>query len=189
MSSLSKSKSAFLKSRVLTLMFSFLLFLRIFNSVIYFLLGMMESSSLEIALENDTQEEGKLYEVDSLNNLNKLNVCSDGSQHLLNQEEENTGDGWMTWSSIRSQCVFFVTLIITLIVSLALVSFVIILIIQTGKKMDQVSSRLEFERNNIEELKKINNLLLKHLNQSGFMEKEGDLVRGQTPSIPVLHEH
>uniref|UniRef100_A0A7M4FXC8 Leucine rich single-pass membrane protein 1 n=1 Tax=Crocodylus porosus TaxID=8502 RepID=A0A7M4FXC8_CROPO len=132
----------------------------------------MESSSLEIALENDTQEEGKLYEVDSLNNLNKLNVCSDGSQHLL---KENTGDGWMTWSSIRSQCVFFVTLIITLIVSLALVSFVIILIIQTGKKMDQVSSRLEFEKNNIEELKKINNLLLKHLNQSGFMEKEGDL--------------
>ncbi|KYO47612.1 leucine-rich single-pass membrane protein 1 isoform C [Alligator mississippiensis] len=90
--------------------------------------GMMESSSLEIALENDTQEEGKLYEVDSLNNLNKLNVCSDGSQHLLNREEENTGDGWITWSSIRSQCVFFVTLIITLIVSLALVSFVIILI-------------------------------------------------------------
>uniref|UniRef100_A0A7M4ES00 Leucine rich single-pass membrane protein 1 n=1 Tax=Crocodylus porosus TaxID=8502 RepID=A0A7M4ES00_CROPO len=122
----------------------------------------MESSSLEIALENDTQEEGKLYEVDSLNNLNKLNVCSDGSQHLLS-------------ISIRSQCVFFVTLIITLIVSLALVSFVIILIIQTGKKMDQVSSRLEFEKNNIEELKKINNLLLKHLNQSGFMEKEGDL--------------
>ncbi|XP_025064653.1 leucine-rich single-pass membrane protein 1 isoform X1 [Alligator sinensis] len=150
---------------------------------------MMESSSLEIALENDTQEEGKLYEVDSLNNLNKLNVCSDGAQHLLNREEENTGDGWMTWSSIRSQCVFFVTLIITLIVSLALVSFVIILIIQTGKKMDQVSSRLEFERKNIEELKKINNLLLKHLNQSGIMEKKGDLVTGQTPSVPVLHEY
>ncbi|KYO47610.1 leucine-rich single-pass membrane protein 1 isoform A [Alligator mississippiensis] len=151
--------------------------------------SMMESSSLEIALENDTQEEGKLYEVDSLNNLNKLNVCSDGSQHLLNREEENTGDGWITWSSIRSQCVFFVTLIITLIVSLALVSFVIILIIQTGKKMDQVSSSLEFERKNIEELKKINDLLLKHLNQSGIMEKKGDLVTGQTPSVPVLHEH
>ncbi|CAM4474260.1 unnamed protein product [Caretta caretta] len=43
----------------------------------------MESSSLEIDLL-DTNEEGKLYVVDSLNNLNKLHLCSDGSQHLLN---------------------------------------------------------------------------------------------------------
>lgn len=42
----------------------------------------MERPSLEIKLPN-THEEGKLYVVDSLNNLNKLNVCPDGSQHTL----------------------------------------------------------------------------------------------------------
>lgn len=47
-----------------------------------FLLDTMERPSLEINLP-DTHEEGKLYVVDSLNNLNKLNVCPDGSQHAL----------------------------------------------------------------------------------------------------------
>lgn len=42
----------------------------------------MERPSLEVNL-SDTQEEGKLYVVDSLNNLNKLNVCPDGAQHVL----------------------------------------------------------------------------------------------------------
>ncbi|KAM6384612.1 leucine-rich single-pass membrane protein 1 isoform 1-T1 [Alca torda] len=91
----------------------------------------MERPSLEINLP-DTHEEGKLYVVDSLNNLNKLNVCPDGSQHALD-EEENAGDtGENTaGSNIRNQCLFFVTFILTLIVSLALVSFVIFLINKT----------------------------------------------------------
>uniref|UniRef100_A0A8C6ZFS6 Leucine rich single-pass membrane protein 1 n=1 Tax=Nothoprocta perdicaria TaxID=30464 RepID=A0A8C6ZFS6_NOTPE len=87
---------------------------------------------------------GKLYVVDSLNNLNKLTVCAEDSQHVLGG------------SNIRNQCLFVVTLILTLIVSLALVSFVIFLIIQTRNKMDQLSSRLISERKNIEELKKMN---------------------------------
>uniref|UniRef100_A0A8D0EHG7 Leucine rich single-pass membrane protein 1 n=1 Tax=Strix occidentalis caurina TaxID=311401 RepID=A0A8D0EHG7_STROC len=111
----------------------------------------MERPSLEINLP-DTYEEGKLYVVDSLNNLNKLNVCPDGSQHAL----ENTAG-----SNIRNQCLFFVTFILTLIVSLALVSFVIFLIIQTRNKVDQISSRLISEKKNIEDLKKINNMILK----------------------------
>uniref|UniRef100_A0A8D0EHQ6 Leucine rich single-pass membrane protein 1 n=1 Tax=Strix occidentalis caurina TaxID=311401 RepID=A0A8D0EHQ6_STROC len=117
----------------------------------------MERPSLEINLP-DTYEEGKLYVVDSLNNLNKLNVCPDGSQHALG-------------TNIRNQCLFFVTFILTLIVSLALVSFVIFLIIQTRNKVDQISSRLISEKKNIEDLKKINNMILKHLNQSGIKEK------------------
>ncbi|NXV30494.1 LSME1 protein, partial [Rissa tridactyla] len=128
----------------------------------------MERPSLEINLP-DTHEEGKLYVVDSLNNLNKLNVCPDGSQHALD-EEENTGDtGENTaGSNIRNQRLFFVTFILTLIISLALVSFVIFLIIQTRNKMDQITSRLLSEKKNIEELKKMNNMILKHLNQSGI---------------------
>jgi len=42
----------------------------------------MEKSSLEINLPN-SDEERKLYVVDSLNNLNKLNVCPDEFQRPL----------------------------------------------------------------------------------------------------------
>ncbi|CAN0003752.1 unnamed protein product [Bubo scandiacus] len=131
----------------------------------------MERPSLEINLP-DTYEEGKLYVVDSLNNLNKLNVCPDGSQYALDEEENTGGTGENTaGSNIRNQCLFFVTFILTLIVSLALVSFVIFLIIQTRNKVDQISSRLISEKKNIEDLKKMNNMILKHLNQSGIKEK------------------
>ncbi|KFP35515.1 Leucine-rich single-pass membrane protein 1, partial [Chlamydotis macqueenii] len=130
----------------------------------------MERPSLEINLP-DTQEEGKLYVVDSLNNLNKLNICPDRSQPVLDEEESTGGMGENTaGSNIRNQCLFFITFILTLIVSLVLVSFVIFLIIQTRNKMDQISSRLISEKKNIEELKKMNNMILKHLNQSGIKE-------------------
>ncbi|NXL89148.1 LSME1 protein, partial [Alectura lathami] len=131
----------------------------------------MEKPSLEINLPS-TDEEGKLYVVDSLNNLNKLNVCPDESQHALDEEDENiggTGEN-MTGSNTRNQCYFFIAFILTLIVSLAIVSFVIFLIIQTRNKMDQISSRLVAERKNIEELKKMNNMILQYLNQSGMKE-------------------
>ncbi|NXI57542.1 LSME1 protein, partial [Chloroceryle aenea] len=130
----------------------------------------MERPSLEINLP-DTHEEGKLYVVDSLNNLNKLNVCPDGSEHALDEEENTDGAGEnAAESNIRNQCFFFVTFILTLIVSLALVSFVIFLIIQTRNKLDQISSKLISEKKNIEELKKMHNMILKHLNQSGIKE-------------------
>ncbi|KAM9293463.1 leucine-rich single-pass membrane protein 1 [Morus bassanus] len=142
----------------------------------------MEKPSLEINLP-DTHEEGKLYVVDSLNNLNKLNVCPDGSQHALDEEENTGGTGENTGgSNIRNQCLFFVTFIFTLIVSLALVSFVIFLIIHTRNKMDQISSRLISEKKNIEELKKMNNMILKQLNQSGIKEK-GRYLFTQSPDL------
>uniref|UniRef100_A0A5F7ZU70 Leucine rich single-pass membrane protein 1 n=1 Tax=Macaca mulatta TaxID=9544 RepID=A0A5F7ZU70_MACMU len=72
------------------------------------------------------QEDGKLYVVDSINDLNKLNLCPAGSQHLFPLEDKipvlgtNSGNG--------SRSLFFVGLLIVLIVSLALVFFVIFLI-------------------------------------------------------------
>ncbi|KFP02650.1 Leucine-rich single-pass membrane protein 1, partial [Calypte anna] len=130
----------------------------------------MERPSLEINLP-DTHEEGKLYVVDSLNNLNKLNVCPDESQHAQDEEENTGGTGEdTTGSNGRNQRLFFTTFILTLIISLALVSFVIFLIIQTRNKMDQISSRLTYEKKNIEELKKMNNMILKHLRQPGIKE-------------------
>uniref|UniRef100_A0A8C9NGD5 Leucine rich single-pass membrane protein 1 n=1 Tax=Serinus canaria TaxID=9135 RepID=A0A8C9NGD5_SERCA len=128
----------------------------------------MERSSLEFKLP-DTHEEGKLYVVDSLNNLNKLNVCPAESQH----EEDNTGGTGesMAGSHASNQRLFLVTFVLTLTVSLALVSFVIFLIFQTRNEVDQISSRLLSEKKNIEELKKLNNIILKHLNQSRIKEK------------------
>ncbi|NXC10299.1 LSME1 protein, partial [Orthonyx spaldingii] len=130
----------------------------------------MERPSLEFNLP-DTHEEGKLYVVDSLNNLNKLNVCADESQRSLDEEENTGGTGEsMAGNNTRNQHLLFITFILTLIISLALVSFVIFLIIQTKNEVDQISSRLLSEKKNIEELKKMNNIILKHLNRSGIKE-------------------
>ncbi|NXU30732.1 LSME1 protein, partial [Thalassarche chlororhynchos] len=139
----------------------------------------MERPSLEINLP-DIHEEGKLYVVDSLNNLNKLNVCPDGSQHAL----VNKGSLISILSSICKVLwlllgLFFVTYIffifffklgdsVDLIPSVKYIK--IIFHIQTRNKMDQISSRLISEKKNIEELKKMNNMILKHLNQSGIKE-------------------
>ncbi|XP_004626478.1 leucine-rich single-pass membrane protein 1 isoform X2 [Octodon degus] len=108
-------------------------------------------------------EDGKLYIVDSINDLNKLNVCPAGSQHLFSLEEKTPGLG--THSGNGSQSLFFLGLLIALIVSLAMVFFVIFLIIQTGNKMEDVSRRLAAEGRDIDELKKINSLIVKRLNQ------------------------
>ncbi|XP_004461641.1 leucine-rich single-pass membrane protein 1 [Dasypus novemcinctus] len=108
-------------------------------------------------------EDGKLYVVDSINDLNKLNLCPAGSQHLFPLEEKIPDRG--THSGNGSRSLFFVGLIIMLIVSLALVSFVLFLIIQTGRKMDDVSRRLTAEGKDIDDLKKINSMILKRLNE------------------------
>ncbi|NWY99906.1 LSME1 protein, partial [Loxia curvirostra] len=130
----------------------------------------MERPSLEFKLP-DTHEEGKLYVVDSLNNLNKLNVCPAESQPSLDEEDNTGGTGEsMAGSHASNQRLFLVTFVLTLTVSLALVSFVIFLIFQTRNEVDQISSRLLSEKKNIEELKKLNNIILKHLNQSRIKE-------------------
>ncbi|XP_073094678.1 leucine-rich single-pass membrane protein 1 isoform X1 [Manis javanica] len=108
-------------------------------------------------------EDRKLYVVDSINDLNKLNLCPVESQHLFPLEEKVPVIG--TDPGNGSHCLFFVGLIIVLIVSLALVSFVIFLIVQTGNKMDDVSRRLMAEGKDIEDLKKINSMIVKRLNQ------------------------
>ncbi|XP_007120089.2 leucine-rich single-pass membrane protein 1 isoform X2 [Physeter macrocephalus] len=108
-------------------------------------------------------EDRKLYVVDSINDLNKLNLCPAGSQHLFPLEEKIPDIG--TNSGNGNHSLFLVGLIIVLIVSLALVSFVIFLIVQTGNKMEDVSRRLAAEGKDIDDLKKINSIIVKQLNQ------------------------
>ncbi|XP_007469808.1 PREDICTED: leucine-rich single-pass membrane protein 1 [Lipotes vexillifer] len=108
-------------------------------------------------------EDRKLYVVDSINDLNKLNLCPAGSQHLFPLEEKILDIG--TNSGNGNHSLFLVGLIIVLIVSLALVSFVIFLIVQTGNKMEDVSRRLAAEGRDIDDLKKINSIIVKRLNQ------------------------
>ncbi|XP_060100534.1 leucine-rich single-pass membrane protein 1 [Heteronotia binoei] len=148
---------------------------------------MMETSSHETDLRN-SHEEGKLYIVDSLNNLNEQRLCVVRSQHqTLWQENTNSAGCWTIQNSMRCHSWFFVILIITLIVSLALVSFVIILIVHTGDKMDDVSRKIVLEKKNIEDLKKLNDVILRYLNQTELVENVGNLIRMQTKqSRPVL---
>ncbi|CAH6777986.1 leucine-rich single-pass membrane protein 1 [Phodopus roborovskii] len=108
-------------------------------------------------------EEGKLYVVDSINDLNKLNLCPTESQHLFSLEKKIPNAGTNPGNGNRG--LFFVGLLLVLTVSLALVFFAIFLIIQTGNQMDDVSKRLTAERKDIDDLKKINNMIVKRLSQ------------------------
>ncbi|KAH0616599.1 hypothetical protein JD844_027829 [Phrynosoma platyrhinos] len=149
--------------------------------------GMMDSPA-----ENDAEnshDEGRLYVVDSLNNLNEQNHCLAHSQHATVWEENTDNPGClMMQSNLRCQSWFFVTSIITLIVSLALVSFVIILIVHTGEKMDEVSRKIVLERKSIEDLKKFNDMILQYLNQTELMENIENISTVQTrqpsPDLP-----
>ncbi|XP_024418655.2 leucine-rich single-pass membrane protein 1 [Desmodus rotundus] len=112
---------------------------------------------------HDIVEDRKLYVVDSINDLHKLNLCPAESQHLFSPAEKVPGG--RTASGSGSSSLFFVGLIVVLIISLALVSFVIFLIIQTGNKMDNVLQRLAAEGKDIDDLKKLNSMIVKRLNQ------------------------
>ncbi|XP_037367692.1 leucine-rich single-pass membrane protein 1 [Talpa occidentalis] len=106
-------------------------------------------------------EERKLYVVDSINDLHKLNLCPAGPQHHFPEKIPGFG----TNSRNGSRSLFLMGLIIVLIVSLALVTFVIVLVVQTGNRMEDVSRRLTAERKDIDDLKKLNSLIVKRLNQ------------------------
>ncbi|XP_029396878.1 leucine-rich single-pass membrane protein 1 isoform X1 [Mus pahari] len=108
-------------------------------------------------------EEGRLYVVDSINDLNKLNLCPTESQHLFSLEDKLPNAGTTPGNGRRG--LFFVGLLLVLTVSLALVFFAIFLIIQTGKEMEDVSRRLTAEGKDIDDLKKINSMIVKRLNR------------------------
>ncbi|KAK1334753.1 hypothetical protein QTO34_004319 [Cnephaeus nilssonii] len=108
-------------------------------------------------------EDRKLYVVDSINDLHRLNFCPAGSQHLLPPEEKTPEAGSRSGDG-RSR-LLFLGLVLALVVSLVLVALVTFLIIQTGSKMDNVSRRLAAEGKDIDELKKLNSMIVKRLNQ------------------------
>ncbi|KAM4873689.1 leucine-rich single-pass membrane protein 1 [Thomomys bottae] len=121
------------------------------------------NDSIQDTNSHGVHEDGKLYVVDSINDLNKLNLCPAGSQQLFPLEVKIPDLG--TNSGNGSRSLFFLGLLIVLIVSLALVFFVIFLIIQTGTRMDDVSRRLTAEGKDIDDLKKINNMIVQRLDQ------------------------
>ncbi|CAO2586184.1 Leucine-rich single-pass membrane protein 1 [Lemmus lemmus] len=108
-------------------------------------------------------EEGKLYVVDSINDLNKLNLCQTESKHLFQLEEKISNAATHPGRGRRG--LVFVGLLLMLTVSLALVFFAIFLIIQTGNQMEDVSRRLTAEGKDIDDLKKINSMIIKRLNK------------------------
>ncbi|XP_024902620.1 leucine-rich single-pass membrane protein 1 isoform X1 [Pteropus alecto] len=86
----------------------------------------------EDAGSDGIHEDRKLYVVDSINDLNKLNLFPAGSQHLFPLEEKTPDVG--TNSGSRSHSLFFLGLIVVLIVGLVLVSFVMFLIVSVLKR-------------------------------------------------------
>ncbi|KAM5303010.1 leucine-rich single-pass membrane protein 1 isoform 2-T2 [Glossophaga mutica] len=112
---------------------------------------------------HEVAEDRKLYVVDSINDLHQLNLCPADSQHLFLPEEKVPGRGAASGSG--SYRLFFLGLVAALILSLVLVSFVIFLIVQTGNKMDNMLRRLAAERKDIDDLKKLNSMIVKRLNQ------------------------
>ncbi|XP_061493824.1 leucine-rich single-pass membrane protein 1 isoform X2 [Rhineura floridana] len=143
----------------------------------------MGSSSAESDLQN-SHEEGKLYAVDSLNNLNEQNLSVAQSQHQVWEENLDSWSCLTMQNGMRCQSWFFVTLIITLIVSLALISFVIILIVHTGDKIDEVSRKIVLEKKSIDDLKKLNVMILQHLNQTELIKNLGNIsiMQARQPS-------
>nr|XP_033815487.1 leucine-rich single-pass membrane protein 1 [Geotrypetes seraphini]XP_033815488.1 leucine-rich single-pass membrane protein 1 [Geotrypetes seraphini]XP_033815489.1 leucine-rich single-pass membrane protein 1 [Geotrypetes seraphini]XP_033815490.1 leucine-rich single-pass membrane protein 1 [Geotrypetes seraphini] len=128
----------------------------------------MNTSSLEIDFL-DFSEEGKLYAVDSLNNLNKLNLCTDDCQDHLNTQEGMRADESILpiEQSKKSQYICFLLFITALVLSLALASFAVFQIIQTRDKMDEVYKKVISGGKDIEELYEMNSALLKFFNQTG----------------------
>ncbi|XP_026568877.1 leucine-rich single-pass membrane protein 1 isoform X2 [Pseudonaja textilis] len=130
----------------------------------------MEGSS-ESVFKN-SHEEGKLYAVDSLNNLNEHISAVQTQLPMVCEDNIDSNGCPIMQRGIRCQSWYFVTLIIILIVSLALVSFVIILIVHTGEKMDEASRKIILQRRNIDNLKKLNDMILQYFNQTETREEE-----------------
>ncbi|XP_070611598.1 leucine-rich single-pass membrane protein 1 [Erythrolamprus reginae] len=126
-------------------------------------------SSSESVFKN-SHEEGKLYTVDSLNNLNE-HVSAVQTQPPMVCEDDTDSNGCQIMQrGIGCQSWYFVTLIIILIVSLVLVFFVIILIVHTGEKMDEVSRKIILQRRSIDNLRKLNDMILQYFNQTETIE-------------------
>ncbi|XP_069484011.1 leucine-rich single-pass membrane protein 1 [Ambystoma mexicanum] len=107
-------------------------------------------------------QEGKLYAVDSLNNLNKLNLCIEEGQDLM--QEKSTPS--LPWSTMKRQCICLLMLIMAVAVPFILVSHVAIFFAQANKDTDDMLNRLTSGAKEIDALRKINNLIFNRLNKT-----------------------
>ncbi|XP_069085059.1 leucine-rich single-pass membrane protein 1 [Pleurodeles waltl] len=110
----------------------------------------------------DLSQEGKLYAVDSLNNLNKLNICIDEHQDLMHDDSTDE----MPWSTMRGQCLFLLTLIIIAVVTCILILCIVGFFVQARKDTDDMLTRLTSGGKEIEELLSISHLIFNHLKKN-----------------------
>ncbi|XP_053575751.1 leucine-rich single-pass membrane protein 1 isoform X2 [Bombina bombina] len=110
-------------------------------------------------------ENRKLYAADSLNNLNKLNLCTNERDNIFKEYDENSSDVHVpdSWTNRRSQSIFFSLLVIAVIATLIVAFCSILLLVQASSTTHEVSQRLEKEAKDIT---KISKLLLYNLNQT-----------------------
>ncbi|XP_028650442.1 leucine-rich single-pass membrane protein 1-like isoform X2 [Erpetoichthys calabaricus] len=138
----------------------------------------MNDLSSEIDLDV-LDEEGKLYTADSLNNLNKLNVCidpqellSDSFKQLSRMTKENehsplckseTNEKWL--SSSRCLCILLIVVAVALVASLLLSCYAVILMVETTEKMDILTSTTSEEKY-LAELSRWRDIIKGFINQS-----------------------
>ncbi|XP_075455050.1 leucine-rich single-pass membrane protein 1 [Ascaphus truei] len=121
----------------------------------------MNISSLNIDFE-EFSEERKLYAADSLNNLNKLKLCTKDSQDVLQAQGEKNMHvpDLVPWASIKYELFFLILLIITVLATLILSSCVIFLLVQARYTTEEITQKLDTGEKDTVELAKIYNFLL-----------------------------
>ncbi|KAM8972056.1 leucine-rich single-pass membrane protein 1 [Pelodytes ibericus] len=117
------------------------------------------NKSLKIDFQEFT-EHRNLYAADSINNLNKLKLCTNDRQDVLLEESEegNHSDGCEQSSRNHTRNKSFLTLlIITVAVTIILSSCIIYLLVQMRYLAAEVTRKLEKTEKDIQELVKFSN--------------------------------
>ncbi|CAH2278055.1 Hypothetical predicted protein [Pelobates cultripes] len=119
----------------------------------------------------EISEERKLYVADSLNNLNKLKLCTNDTQDVLESSEEGNFSVVLSQDSGKSRRIhpLLTVLIMTLVLTIILSSCVLYLLVHMNFTATEMSRKLERCDKLMEELEKLSNLVL-FLNHSRVKE-------------------
>eukprot|EP00079_Xenopus_tropicalis_P015426 XP_004913036.1 PREDICTED: leucine-rich single-pass membrane protein 1 [Xenopus tropicalis] len=117
---------------------------------------------MNTSLSNDFQtlnEDKKLYAVDSLNNLNKLKLCTGDSQ-VIQQAVKGEGTNMRHQESQTTQTkkTILILLILIMLVTLILSSCALYFLVQMNYLSDEITQKLEKQGRIIEELARVNQL-------------------------------
>ncbi|OCT88994.1 leucine-rich single-pass membrane protein 1 [Xenopus laevis] len=117
---------------------------------------------MNTSLSNDFQtlnEDGKLYAADSLNNLNKLKLCTGDSQDILQVEGKGTNMPHQESQTTRTKRSILILIILMILVTVMLSSCAFYFLVQMKYLSDEITQKLETQGRIMEELVRIKQLL------------------------------